>query len=103
MIDEPLSLQGRQLAAQAMRRRTVITFVAAVVLIGGGWICPQIEISRDELRALVNADAFWVFTRIHLCRHCELGMLVWEQRDRGPQHPARGFLAQVGSLPENRR
>jgi uncharacterized coiled-coil protein SlyX len=38
MAEEALSLQGRQQAAQAMRRRLVITLVAAVVLIGGGWI-----------------------------------------------------------------
>lgn len=38
MTDEPLSLQGRQQAALAMRRRLVITLVAAGVLIGGGWI-----------------------------------------------------------------
>jgi uncharacterized coiled-coil protein SlyX len=38
MADEVLSLQGRQQAAQAMRRRLVITLVAAVVLIGGGWL-----------------------------------------------------------------
>jgi len=38
MTDEALSLQGRQQAAQAMRRRLVITLVAALVLIGGGWI-----------------------------------------------------------------
>lgn len=38
MADETLSLQGRQQAAQAMRRRLVITLVAASVLIGGGWI-----------------------------------------------------------------
>jgi hypothetical protein len=36
MTDEPLSLQGQPQAAQAMRRRLVITLVAAVVLIGGG-------------------------------------------------------------------
>jgi uncharacterized coiled-coil protein SlyX len=38
MADEVLSLQGRQRAAQALRRRLVITLVAAVVLIGAGWI-----------------------------------------------------------------
>jgi uncharacterized coiled-coil protein SlyX len=42
MADEMLSLQGRQQAdqvtAQAMRRRLVITLVAALVLIGAGWI-----------------------------------------------------------------
>ena len=38
MADEVLSLQGRQQAAQAMRRRLVITLVPAVVLIGGGWL-----------------------------------------------------------------
>ena len=38
MPDELLSLQGRQQAAQAVRRRLVITLVAALVLIGGGWI-----------------------------------------------------------------
>jgi uncharacterized coiled-coil protein SlyX len=36
--DEMLSLQGRQQAAQAMRRRLLITFLAALVLIGGGWL-----------------------------------------------------------------
>jgi uncharacterized coiled-coil protein SlyX len=38
MADEALSPQGRQQSAQAMRRRMVITLVAAAVLIGGGWI-----------------------------------------------------------------
>jgi len=38
MTDGALSLQGQQQAAQAMRRRLVITLVAALVLIGGGWI-----------------------------------------------------------------
>ena len=42
MTDEPLSPQGRQQAdqvtAQAMRRRLVITLVAALVLVGAGWI-----------------------------------------------------------------
>jgi uncharacterized coiled-coil protein SlyX len=38
MTDGALSLQGQQQAAQAMRRRLVTTFVAALVLIGGGWI-----------------------------------------------------------------
>lgn len=38
MANEMLSLQGRQQAAQAMHRRLVITLVAALVLIGGGWI-----------------------------------------------------------------
>ena len=38
MADELLSLQGRQQAARAMRRRLVITLVAALVLIGAGWI-----------------------------------------------------------------
>jgi len=38
MADEALSLQGRQQAAQAMRRRLAITFVVALLLIGGGWI-----------------------------------------------------------------
>lgn len=37
LADEALSLQGRQ-AAQAMRRRLVITLVAGLVLIGAGWI-----------------------------------------------------------------
>ena len=42
MTDEPLSPQGRQQAdqvtAQAMRRRLVIILVAALVLVGAGWI-----------------------------------------------------------------
>jgi septal ring factor EnvC (AmiA/AmiB activator) len=38
MADEVLSLQSRQHAAQAMRRRLVITLVAAVALIAAGWI-----------------------------------------------------------------
>ena len=42
MADEMLSLQGRQQAdqvtAQAIRRRLAITLVAALVLIGAGWI-----------------------------------------------------------------
>ena len=38
MTDEALSLQGQQQAAQAMHRRLVITLVAALVLIGAGWI-----------------------------------------------------------------
>jgi uncharacterized coiled-coil protein SlyX len=38
MADQALSLQGRQQAVQAMRRRLAITLVAALVLIGGGWI-----------------------------------------------------------------
>ena len=42
MADEAISLQSRQQAeqetAQAMRRRLVITLVAALLLIGAGWI-----------------------------------------------------------------
>jgi uncharacterized coiled-coil protein SlyX len=42
MTDEALSPQSRQQAdqvtAQAVRRRLLITFGAAVVLIGGGWL-----------------------------------------------------------------
>jgi uncharacterized coiled-coil protein SlyX len=38
MADEALSLQGRQQAAQAMRRRVMITLIAALVLFGAGWI-----------------------------------------------------------------
>ena len=37
MIDEALSLQDQQQAAQ-VRRRLVITLMAALVLIGAGWI-----------------------------------------------------------------
>ena len=38
MADEILSLQGRQQAGQAVRRRLIITFLAAMVFIGAGWI-----------------------------------------------------------------
>jgi hypothetical protein len=38
MADEALSLQGRQQAAQAMRRRLAIALAAALVLVGGGLI-----------------------------------------------------------------
>ena len=38
MADDALSLQHRKQAAQAMRRRLLITLGVALVLIGGGWI-----------------------------------------------------------------
>jgi uncharacterized coiled-coil protein SlyX len=38
MVDDALSLQGRQQAAQDMRRRLAITLVAGLVLIVAGWI-----------------------------------------------------------------
>jgi uncharacterized coiled-coil protein SlyX len=42
MTDEALSpqswQQAKQVTAQAMRRRLLLTFAAAVVLIGGGWL-----------------------------------------------------------------
>jgi uncharacterized coiled-coil protein SlyX len=57
MADEVLSLQGRQQAAQAMRRRLVITLVAAVVLIGGGWLTLWAEGGNSAVATAPHAPA----------------------------------------------
>ena len=78
MADEALSVQ----TAQAMRRRLVITLVAAAVLIGGGWITLW---TAGGSRAVGAAGAFRRF------RHdpATVGPTAGDH-ERASGHPAAG-------------